>query len=92
MSNSFATLWTVVRQAPLSMGFFRQEYWSGSPCPPPGDPPNPGIEPSLFCLLLWQAVSLHQHHLGSLAVPHRVANDFYLAEKKFSKVKSNDNN
>ena len=40
-----ATPWTVVRQAPLSMGFFRQEYWSGLPCPPPGDLPNPGIEP-----------------------------------------------
>ena len=33
-------------QAPLSMGFSRQEYWSGLPCPPPGDPPNPGIEPA----------------------------------------------
>ena len=39
------TLWTVARQAPLSMEFSRQEYWSGLPCPPPGDPPNPGIEP-----------------------------------------------
>ena len=33
----FATLWTVARQAPLSMGFSRQEYWSGLPCPPLGD-------------------------------------------------------
>ena len=32
-------------QPPLSMGFSRQEYWSGLPCPPPGDLPNPGIEP-----------------------------------------------
>ena len=32
-------------QAPLSMGFSRQEYWSGSPCPPPGDLPDPGIQP-----------------------------------------------
>ena len=40
----FATLWTVVCQAPLSMGFSRKEYWSGLPCPPPGDPPSPGIE------------------------------------------------
>ena len=40
----FATLWTVVHQAPLSMGFSRQEYWSGLPCPPPGDLPNPGTE------------------------------------------------
>ena len=38
------TPWTVVRQAPLSMGFSRQEYWSGLPCPPPGDLPDPGIE------------------------------------------------
>ena len=36
---------TAARQAPLSMGFSRQEYWSGLPCPPPGDLPNPGIEP-----------------------------------------------
>ena len=39
-------LWTVARQAPLSMGFSRQEYWSGLPCPPPGDLPDPGIEPA----------------------------------------------
>ena len=45
----FATLRTVAQQAPLSMGFSMQEYWSGLPCPPPGDLPNPGIEPmSLF--------------------------------------------
>ena len=44
MSNSFAAPWTVAHQAPLSMGFSRQEYWSGLPFPPPGDLPNPGIE------------------------------------------------
>ena len=38
-------LWTVACQAPLSMGFSRQEYWSGSPFPSPEDLPNPGIEP-----------------------------------------------
>ena len=42
----FATLWTVAHQASLSMGFSRQEYWSGLPFPPPGDLPNPGIEPA----------------------------------------------
>ena len=41
----FVTLWTVAYQAPLSMGFSRQEYWSGLPFPSPGDLPNPGIEP-----------------------------------------------
>ena len=40
-----ATSWTVAYQAPLSMGFSRQEYWSGLPFPSPGDNPNPGIEP-----------------------------------------------
>ena len=40
------TLWTVAQQAPLSMGFSRQEYWSGLPCPPPGDLSNGGIEPA----------------------------------------------
>ena len=42
----FVTPWTVTRQASLSMGFSRQEQWSGLPCPPPGDLPNPGIEPA----------------------------------------------
>ena len=42
----FATLWTVACQAPLSMGFSRQEYFSGLPGPPPGDLPNPGIKPT----------------------------------------------
>ena len=40
----FATPWTIAYQAPLSMGFSRQEYWSGFPFPSPGDLPNPGIE------------------------------------------------
>ena len=44
MSHS-ATLWTLAHQAPLSMGFSRQEYWSGLPCPPPEDLPDPGIKP-----------------------------------------------
>ena len=41
----FATPWTVDLQLPPSMGFSGQEYWSGLPCPPPGDLLNPGIEP-----------------------------------------------
>ena len=42
---TLATPWTVACQAPLSMGFSRQQYWSGSPFPSPGDLPDPGIEP-----------------------------------------------
>ena len=41
----FVTLWTVACQAPLSMGLSRQEHWSRLPCPPPGDLPDPGIQP-----------------------------------------------
>ena len=43
-AQPFATRWTVACQVPLSMGFSRQEYWSGLPCPPPGDLPDPGME------------------------------------------------
>jgi len=42
---TLVTLWTVPCQAPLSVGFSRQEYWSGFPCSPPGNLPDPGIEP-----------------------------------------------
>ena len=46
----FVTLWNVACQVPLFVGFSRQEYWSGSPFPSPGELPNPGIKPmSLVC-------------------------------------------
>ena len=45
----FVTSWTVACQAPLFMGFSRQEYWRELPFPSPGDPPNPGIEPTFSC-------------------------------------------
>ena len=51
----FSTLWTEAHQAPLCMGFSRQEYWSGLRCPPPGDLPYPGTEPMS---LAWQMDSL----------------------------------
>ena len=41
----FETPWTAAHQTPLSMGFYRQEYWSGQPFPPPGDSPDPGTKP-----------------------------------------------
>ena len=61
---TLVTPWTVAFQTPLSMGFSRQEYWSGLPFPSPGDLPNPGIEPRSPAL---QAVSLptELHHVRS---------------------------
>ena len=50
MSDSFGTPQTVAHQAPLSMGFSRQEYWSMLPFPPPGDRPDPEIEPASLAL------------------------------------------
>ena len=47
----FVTPWTIAHQAPLSMGFSRQEYWSGLPCPSPGGPANPGTEPGSPALI-----------------------------------------
>ena len=61
----FVIPWTVVHQAPLSMGFSRQEYWSGLPIPSTRDLPNPGSSSHLFHLLYFQADSLPLHHLGS---------------------------
>ena len=57
----FVTLWIAAHQAPLSMGFSRQEYWDGLPCPPP-DLSDPGIEPKTPAL---QADSLLLRHWGS---------------------------
>ena len=61
----FATLWILVCQASLSMGFSRQVYWSGFSCLPPGDLPDPGIKPVSLVSLHWQADSL------SLALPEK---------------------
>ena len=54
----FGTLWTVAHQAPLSMGFSRQVYWSGLPFPPPDSLPEPEIEPASLVSLAWHACSL----------------------------------
>ena len=63
----FATLWTVALQAPLSMGFSRQEYWSGLPSHPPGDPPNPGNQIHIsYISCTGRRVLYHECHLGSL--------------------------
>ena len=54
----FVILWNVTCQAPLSMGFSKQEYLSGLPCPSPWDPPSPGIEPTSLMSPALQADSL----------------------------------
>ena len=81
----FTTLWTVARQAPLSMGFSRQEYWSGLPCPPPGDFPDsqteltslvsPALPGTFFTTsTIWEAHIVLYHPLFLififLATPH----------------------
>ena len=63
MSNIFVSLWPVACQAPLSMGFLRQQYWSGLPFPSPGDLPDPGIKPESLALPM---DSLPLNHQGSL--------------------------
>ena len=68
----FATLWTVAHQAPLSMGFSRQEYGSGLPCPLSGDLPDPGIEPVPFMSPAVQVDSLPLIHQESLWLLLRV--------------------
>ena len=60
-----ATPWTVARQAPLSMGFSRQQYWSGLPFPPLGDLPDPGIVPESPASPALQADSLPTEPWGS---------------------------
>ena len=65
----FVTPWTVAHQAPLSMGFSRQEYWSGLPCPPPGYLHNPGIKPVSPVSSALKADSLLLSHLGNLNQP-----------------------
>ena len=64
-----AVPWTVVALlVPLSMGFSRQKYWSGLPFPPPGDLPDPGIEPRSPVSPALQADSLPLSHLGSPSI------------------------
>ena len=72
----FATLWAVTLQAPLSMGFSRQEYWSGLPFPPPGNLLEPGIEPMspalqiLYLLSHLEAIYIHALCFSSSVVSY----------------------
>ena len=63
--QSCLTFWTVAHQAPLSLGFPRQEYWSGLLFPSPGDLPDPGIKPEAPASPALQADSLPLSHWGS---------------------------
>ena len=85
VSNAFATLWTTAGQAPLSMRFYKQEYWSGLLFPPPSDLPYPGIKPTspaspAFASLALQADSLPLSHLGSFVNNHKSHRLFHLKE------------
>ena len=66
----FVSLWTIARQAPVSMGFSRQEYGSGLPCSPPGHLPDPGIEPVSLMAPALHVDSLPLSHWGSPGYIH----------------------
>ena len=70
----FVTLWTVAHRAPLSMGFPRQEYWSGLLCSPRGDRPNPGIKLVSLCLLHCRWIL---YPLSYLVSPYMIWDHFY---------------
>ena len=64
---TFVIPWTVACQAPVSMGFSRQEYWSELPFPSPGDLPNPGIKPGLLhCRQMIYQLSYERSHAFSI--------------------------
>ena len=71
----FATIWTIAHQAPLSVGFSWQEYWSGLPFSSLGDLHHPGVKPVSLCLLRWQAGSLP---LAPPGKPYFLLNTLYL--------------
>ena len=78
----FVNPWTVVCQAPLSMGFSRQEYWNGLPYPPPGDLPGPGINPHLLhcrqILYQWatrEALLCHRYYSNPYCKKEALASD-----------------
>ena len=73
----FATLWTVARQAPLSTGFSKQGYWSGLPGPPPGNLPDPVIEPISLTSPIGRWVLYQQCHLGSPLLPYPIINSYW---------------
>ena len=80
-SDSFETPWTVARQAPLSMGFSRQEYWSMLPFSSPGDHPNPGLNPGL---LHCRHILYHVSYQGSSGEPDTITGSLKERYKRVS--------
>ena len=74
---------TVAHQAPLSVGFSRQEYWSGLPCPPPGDLPDPGTEPMSSLAPALQVDSLLLSHWESPTLVHRLQQTAFADKRLF---------
>ena len=78
----FVTLWNIAHQALLSLGFSRQEYWSGLPFHPPGDLPDPGLNLCLLRLLHCRKDSLPLSHVGSpnwrafISIKYLIRNNF----------------
>ena len=75
----FVTLWTVTHQAPLSLAFFKQEYWSGLPCLLQWIFPKQGSNPYLLCLLHWRWVLYPMSHQGS---PDMWVNSFWTSSAR----------
>ena len=82
----FVTLWTVACQAPLSLGFSRQEYRCGLPCPPPGNLPDPGIEPASPVAPALQGKSLPLSHWGSMQYRIGITNNRKMSKWRHRKL------
>ena len=88
----FVTPWTVAHQTPLSMGLSRQEYWSGWPCPPPGDLTDPGIKLASLMSPALAGMSLPLVPPGTLSIRNtkrykkKIKNLFSHADSKFWKM------
>ena len=84
----FVTLWTIARQAHLSMGFSRQEYWSGLPCSPPGHLPDPGMEhvPLTSPTLAGEFFTTEPPGTKSIPVVANVRISFFLMAEWYSTV------
>ena len=89
LSSVHATPWTVARQAPLSMGFSRQEYCSGLPFSPPGDLPDKGVEPVFPASLALQADSLSAEPSGKSIVRY-IGSEMLMSRWKWKMEKKED--